>query len=92
MAKAKNANGPKRITRAEPDKLFPNEWVVFSDPSDNADVTFKDGVVFFHGTDQAKAYRMSGKVEGNVATDFAGEIPYDKHGLGIHDQDEGTHA
>ena len=86
MPKRTTRNGDQRITRKMAEKLYPNEWVVFADPSENGDGTFKDGIVFFHGTNQAEAYKMSSKVKGDRATYYTGEIPYDKHGLKLHDR------
>jgi hypothetical protein len=86
MPKKRVRNGSLRISRAEAEKLYPNEWIVFSDPSESEDGTFKDGVVFFHGKDQAEAYKMSSKVKGDRATYYTGEIPFDKHGLNLNDR------
>ena len=86
MPKSKKQSGDKLITLKEAEKLFPNEWVVFSDITENEDGTFKDGLVFFHGKNQAEAYKKSSKVKGNLATYYAGIIPYDKHGIFTNDR------
>jgi hypothetical protein len=67
-----------RITRKEAESLYPDEWVVFSDARDKKDGTFKDGVVVFHGKDQAEAYKKSALVEGYRAVYYTGNIPYRK--------------
>jgi hypothetical protein len=86
MQEKSNLDGKQRLTRSEAEKLYPDEWVIFTEPSENDDGTFKDGVVFYHGKDQAKAYRVSGKVKGDRATYYTGIIPYDKYNLKLHDR------
>jgi hypothetical protein len=75
MPKArKNA---QRITFEEAKKLFPNEWVVFSDARiDLKAGAFIDGLVYWHGLDQQEAYRKAGEVKGDTANFYTGSIPY----------------
>lgn len=71
----KNAE-KKRITRKQANKLYPTEWVVFAEPRRNRNHTFRDGIVYFHGKDQAEAYRRSAEITGECAVYYTGSIPY----------------
>lgn len=72
MAKTKS-----RLTLKEAEELYPNEWVIFVEPRlDKSTSTFKDGILHWHGTSQAEAYRRSASLKGDRAKFFTGSIPY----------------
>jgi hypothetical protein len=69
----------KRITFEQAKKLYPDEWVVFSDAKIDMNVAqFIDGVVYWHGKDQQEAYQKSAEIKGPRANFYTGIIPYRK--------------
>ena len=73
------ANEKKRITFEEAKELYPNEWIVFSEPRINMEnTTFIDGVVYFHGKDHDEALERSAEIEGDAAVDFTGTRHYER--------------
>ena len=67
----------KRITFEEAKVLFPDEWVVFSDPRIDLETTsFVDGIVFFHGKSRDQALDRSVDVEGDASVVFTGSPRY----------------
>lgn len=71
--------GPKRITFEEAKKLYPDEWVVFTEQRiDMTNTTYIDGVVYFHGKDHEEALEKMAEIEGDAGIDFTGERSYEK--------------
>lgn len=67
----------KRITIEEATKLYPDEWVVFSEPRENQeDTTFIDGVVFFHDRDLDLVLSKAEEITGPVELVYTGEPKY----------------
>lgn len=71
------ADEKKRITFEEAKMLYPDEWVVFTEPRiDMENTTFIDGVVYFHGRGRDEALDRSSEVEGDAAIQFTGSPKY----------------
>ena len=76
----------RRNTLKDAEQLYPNEWVIFVDPRfDKKTSTFIDGVIHWHGKNQAEGYRQSAAIEGDRAKFFTGSIPY--RTVTLEDQD-----
>ncbi|MBI4863711.1 MAG: hypothetical protein HY815_26140 [Candidatus Riflebacteria bacterium] len=73
------AETKRRITFEEAKLLYPDEWVVFSEPRMNLEITtFIDGVVYFHGKDHDEALEKSAEIDGDAAVDFTGTRHYER--------------
>lgn len=71
------ADDKKRIPFEEAQALYPDEWVVFSEPrSKEEDTTFIDGFVYFHSPDQHVAVEKAAEVAGDIALLYTGEPRY----------------
>lgn len=67
----------KRITFKEAEALYPDEWVVFSEPREREeDTAFIDGVVYFHSRDQELAFTKAEEIAGPAAIFYMGEPKY----------------
>jgi len=83
--------GSKRITFEEAAALYPDEWIVFTDPRIDAENTeFVDGVVFFHGRDRDEALDRCAEVEGDTALEFTGKPRYRKVSLSTDAQGDAS--
>ena len=68
-----------RITFEEAKRLYPDEWIVFSDIRINeARTDFIDGVAYFHGKDHDEALDKSAEIDGDAAVDFTGTRRYER--------------
>lgn len=69
----------KRISFEEAKRLYPDEWIVFSDIRINeARTDFIDGVVYFHGKDHDEALDKSAEIDGDAVVDFTGTRHYER--------------
>lgn len=67
----------KRVTFQEAKALYPDEWIVFSEPRERVeDTSFIDGVVHFHSRDQELVFQKAEEVVGAVEILYTGEPKY----------------
>lgn len=73
------SDSTKRITFEAAQILYPDEWIVFSEPRiDMENTTFIDGAVYFHGKDHDEALDRSAEIEGDASIDFTGTRHYER--------------
>ena len=66
-----------RITLEQARKLYPDEWVLFSDASiDPANTAFTDGLVYFHDRDPQKVHEKARELKTGGAIFFTGTHRY----------------
>ncbi len=66
-----------RLTYRQARKLFPDEWVVFTDTKiDLKAGAFVDGTVYWHGQDPRESFAKASELPGPSARFFTGTLPY----------------